>query len=169
MMSINRTAVFTRDSLDFADCPPHPPAPTKKFSSRSPLFFSSLFSFFFNGPLRPRPRKRTFLSHRVLACKQHFAQRVDAFGVAQGGGRASSKLHAASLHPLQTYRAIRLKIAHPRPPLFLFFSLIQHGMARRMPPSPEIARALAASRKGAPVSECIPQLAKCIAELVARL
>lgn len=53
-----------------------------------------------------------------------------------------------------------VKIAHPRPPLFLFFSLIQHGMARRMPSPVLFDHYIAAVRKGAPVTECIPPISE---------
>lgn len=123
--------------------PPHPHGKSHPPSAFLPFLLFFFFSLFFNADrCRTTSAEKGFFrsSSPPCPCMQATFLR-DATRPPleprkpgkRGGGRASPKLHAASF--LSTANASRdtFQDRHPRPPLFLFLSLIQHGMARRMP------------------------------------
>lgn len=149
MMCIKRTVIFMCDSIDFCGLS-HTP---RRIAPSFPLLFFPFFSFSSPRTVTGRPREPGedlfALSPFPPPPSPMHASNIlrdvtrPAFGVAQARqarrrARISESACRILLYPLQNVISRdTFQNRHPRPPLFLFFSLIQHGMARRMiPPFP---------------------------------
>lgn len=145
------------------------PHPTENRSHRVSLPFSSLLvlSYFFSTDrywTTPRPKEALSrpLSLRVLCMQATLRARLwsRASQASKEEGRASRELHAASIYPPQTYRAIRRKIATRALLSFSFslsFSMEWHDEC------PHCSGISCLERRRTDISECIPRLAKRIA------